>query len=259
MNISTDILRETVLNSKLKKFKNANKLLAKHQDSLEEFIVKNPKGKSLLEYYLKLEKPLEKEYDTLKVQTARLVDKVQLIKEVIDSQQSYAKVGLVNEKVQLERIVEDTLKLQSGSIERHDIHIEKKFNCTESVSVQKSKVIHILINLLKNAKESMEGLPSEKKKLTISTWQDSEKVYLSVADTGEGVPADKKQKVFNHGFTTKKKGNGFGLHTCANYMSEMGGNISVASEGSGNGATFTLTFPRSKKKNKKYRLEEDVD
>lgn len=244
VNISTDILRETVLNSKLEKFKSANKLLKKHEDNLEEFIVNNSKGKSLLKYYLKLEEPLDKEYDILKEQTSRLVDKVQLIKEVIDSQQSYAKVGLVNEKVRLENIVNDTLKLQSGSIERHGLHIEKDFNNTESVIVQKSKLIHILINLFKNAKEAMEGLESEEKELTIRTWQDSEKVYLSVSDKGEGITAEEKEKVFKHGFTTKDKGKGFGLHTCANYMSEMGGNITVDSEGKGKGATFTVSLPK---------------
>ncbi|PAU95560.1 hypothetical protein CK503_00395 [Aliifodinibius salipaludis] len=244
VNISTDILRETVLNSKLEKFKSANKLLKEHEDNLEEFILNNPKGKSLLKYYLKLEESLDKEYNTLKEQTSRLVDKVQLIKEVIDSQQSYAKVGLINEEMRLEDIVNDTLKMQSGSIERHGLHIEKDFNDTESVSVQKSKVIHILINLFKNAKESMEEFPSEKKKITISTWQDTEKVFLSVSDTGEGIPDNEINKVFNHGFTTKEKGHGYGLHTCANYMTEMGGNISVVSEGKGEGATFILAFPK---------------
>lgn len=244
VNISADIIRETVLDTKLEKFKKANRLLEEHKDNFEDFITNNPKGKNLLNYYLKLEKPLDKEFEKLEEQTSRLVDKVQLIKEVIESQQDYAKVGLVNEKVQIEDIVEDTLKLQSGSIERHGLHIEKDFDNTESVVVQKSKLIHILINLFKNAKESMEELPSEEKKLIISTWQDSEMVYLSVSDKGEGIAAEEKEKVFKHGFTTKEKGNGFGLHTCANYMTEMGGDITVDSEGIGKGATFTICLPK---------------
>jgi Histidine kinase-, DNA gyrase B-, and HSP90-like ATPase len=60
--------------------------------------------------------------------------------------------------------------------------------------------------------------------------------------TGEGILPDHLAVVFSHGFTTKSTGHGFGLHTCANSMIEMGGRIAVASDGRGLGATFTLTF-----------------
>ena len=51
------------------------------------------------------------------------------------------------------------------------------------------------------------------------------------------------QKIFNYGFTTKKSGNGFGLHSAANAMTEMGGTIKLQSEGIGKGATFTIELP----------------
>jgi signal transduction histidine kinase len=52
-------------------------------------------------------------------------------------------------------------------------------------------------------------------------------------------------KIFTQGFTTKSEGHGFGLHSSANYMQSMGGNIEVDSDGEGKGATFTLIFLRS--------------
>ena len=50
-------------------------------------------------------------------------------------------------------------------------------------------------------------------------------------------------RVFNHGFTTKSSGHGFGLHTAANAATEMGGSLTADSAGPGKGATFTLELP----------------
>jgi len=49
--------------------------------------------------------------------------------------------------------------------------------------------------------------------------------------------------VFQHGFTTKRDGHGFGLHSCGNAVRELGGSIAVASDGDGCGATFTIQLP----------------
>jgi signal transduction histidine kinase len=66
---------------------------------------------------------------------------------------------------------------------------------------------------------------------------------VSVTDTGLGIDPDNLQRIFNYGFTTKHHGNGFGLHSAANAMAEMGGSIAAHSEGQGLGATFTIEFP----------------
>lgn len=50
-------------------------------------------------------------------------------------------------------------------------------------------------------------------------------------------------KIFSHGFTTKRDGYGFGLHSGANAAKEMGGSLTAQSEGVGQGATFTLELP----------------
>ncbi len=249
VNISTNQIQQTLRNSSLPDFKKANELLDRHKDSFEEFIIEDPRGKKLLRYYQKLEEPLEAEHQKLKTHCERLTQKIQLMIEVIDAQQDYARVGRLNEKVKLEQIVEDTLTLQAGSIDRHGLDIVKDFGDTQPVIVQKSKLIHILINLFKNAKEAMADNHHDKE-ITIRTYQDEEQVYLSISDKGEGISPENQSKIFNHGFTTKTEGHGYGLHTCANYIFEMGGKITVESDGKGKGATFTLMFPREHKDKK---------
>ena len=71
---------------------------------------------------------------------------------------------------------------------------------------------------------------------------------ISVADNGIGIPAENLTRIFAHGFTTRKHGHGFGLHSSALAASEMGGALRVQSDGHGCGATFTIELPLSPKR-----------
>ena len=84
----------------------------------------------------------------------------------------------------------------------------------------------------------------EEKLLTIRIYKHSEDRFrIEVADNGIGISKDDLTKIFSHGFTTKKYGHGFGLHSSALAAKEMGGSLTVHSDGLGKGATFTLGLP----------------
>jgi signal transduction histidine kinase len=72
-------------------------------------------------------------------------------------------------------------------------------------------------------------------------------VRITVTDNGVGIPAENLQRIFNHGFTTRKDGHGFGLHSGALAARELGGKLQVHSDGPGKGATFTLELPMNRK------------
>ena len=69
------------------------------------------------------------------------------------------------------------------------------------------------------------------------------RVRVEVADNGVGIPAENLTRIFSHGFTTRKHGHGFGLHSSALAAKEMGGTLTVQSEGVGKGATLILELP----------------
>ena len=95
----------------------------------------------------------------------------------------------------------------------------------------------------------MSRLPDDKKKIIIATTCENNRVLLKITDTGEGILPENLDRIFNHGFTTKENGQGFGLHASANAMIEMDGTLAVESEGRGCGATFILKFPRCTARN----------
>ena len=101
--------------------------------------------------------------------------------------------------------------------------------------------MHILINLIKNAREAMiADFDNHDRKLVITLYQEERRLRIMVSDNGIGISSDDIQHIFEHGFTTKRSGNGFGLHFCANAAEELGGKLTVQSLGPGEGTTFLL-------------------
>jgi C4-dicarboxylate-specific signal transduction histidine kinase len=142
-------------------------------------------------------------------------------------------------------LVEDALRINATSFDRHHIELVREFEKhTPTVCVDRHKVLQILINLLRNAKHAMEPKTEGSRRLSIRVAAAGPAaVKITVLDNGIGIPAENMTKIFNHGFTTKKEGHGFGLHSGANAAREMGGSLTARSEGPGKGAEFTLELP----------------
>ncbi|WP_340104066.1 sensor histidine kinase [Rhodohalobacter sp. 8-1] len=257
VNSSNTFIQDTAKNSKIDGLIQANKMLREHIDNIDQFIFEDPNGKKLLNYYLKLEEPLRKEREDIVSQSARLDEKITIINDVITAQQTHTISGKNTSETDISEIVDVTLSLQDDLIKQDDIKIIKDLNARTPVIAQRSKLIHVMVNFIKNATESMEEKDPDNKTLIIKSWEDNYKVYLSVSDNGTGIKVENLDKIFEYTYTTKKKGHGFGLHSSANYMKEMGGNILVNSEGRGKGTTFTLVFPvlREKKAPQNYYSE----
>jgi signal transduction histidine kinase len=105
-------------------------------------------------------------------------------------------------------------------------------------------VLQIVVNLLHNAKYACDASTSPHKEVAVRLKATlANHVRIEIADNGVGIAPENLTRIFNHGFTTRKGGHGFGLHSGALSAKEMGGSLSVHSDGLGKGATFVLELP----------------
>jgi signal transduction histidine kinase len=168
---------------------------------------------------------------------------VEHIKEIVAMQQNYATYAGVNEIVNVVDLVEDSLRINEGALSRHEVEVIREFENVLPVTLDKHKFLQILVNLLRNAKYACDDAKRPDKRLTVRVANGEGQVKISVIDNGIGIPADNLTRIFSHGFTTRKGGHGFGLHSGALAAKEMGGSLTVHSDGPGLGAAFTLTLP----------------
>ena len=240
---STEQIHIINRDSDFEKFKLANNLL---KEKLEGFKADNGDkeiAEKLMEYYSHLEIQFEKERSHIQEQVDRLNSKIGLMTDVITTQQSFTDASFMSGDYSLEDIVEDVLTMQRDMLDRYRIQVSKDFQKVPLIQVQRTKLVHIIINLVINAKDAMLEYPFDQRELYVSLAKIKDKVRLSIRDTGEGISKEDFTRIFTHGFTTKKSGHGFGLHNSAIYLEEMDGKIWAESDGPGSGATFHITLP----------------
>jgi len=246
VNISVEEISRVARNSKVIGLLKANTMLADNMNDISDFIANDSKGRKLPRYYVKLGGIIDDEFDTIKREVAVLSQKTTMMKEVISTQQSYAAAGFLSETFGMTAIIDDALVVQKSSLEKWGVKILVSIDDIPLISAQKSRLLQVVTNLIKNANEAMQDndVDNREKILTITAGvHNARSVYVCVADTGCGVTEANLSKIFQHGFTTKDSGHGFGLHASANAMTEMGGTLSIRSEGVGLGSSFTLVVP----------------
>jgi signal transduction histidine kinase len=97
--------------------------------------------------------------------------------------------------------------------------------------------------VIRNAKYACDESGNAEKRVTVRVSAAHGAMVIAVIDTGVGIPPENLERIFSHGFTTRKDGHGFGLHSCALAARDLGGSLQGESAGPGQGATFTLTLP----------------
>ena len=244
VNISTALLNEQLEKSRASNVSRIAQLLHSRAGDLGEFLTTDPKGRALPDYLAELGQRLEADRLKMHAELRSLAANIEHIKEIVAMQQNYAKVSGETESLPVTDLVEDSLRMNAAAFVRHGVTLRRDFAPVPFVSVDKHKVLQILTNLLRNAKYAVDEITQAKKLITVRTRVESGGfVAIIVADNGVGIPAENLTRIFAHGFTTRKEGHGFGLHSGALAAKEMGGALTVTSEGPGRGATFTLTVP----------------
>jgi signal transduction histidine kinase len=142
-------------------------------------------------------------------------------------------------KVDIHEGIEDTLVLVQHEM-KNNINVVRNFGEIPLFSCYPRQLNQVFLNVLLNGIQAIE----DEGTITITTGQKSNKVYISFADDGIGIPEENIDKVFDPGFTTKGVGvgTGMGLSICFRIIENHGGEIDLKSE-PGKGSNFTIVLP----------------
>ncbi|HVU33762.1 MAG TPA: two-component regulator propeller domain-containing protein [Opitutaceae bacterium] len=243
VNVSVSVALEHLRGSRAGNVRKIAALLREHAADPGTFLTADPRGQQLPTYLGTLGDVLVTEQETLRRELEEVRKNIDHIKEIVAMQQSYARLGGVMEPVAILDVVEDAIQVNRATLERHDIHLVRDYATQAVVTTDRHKVVQILVNLLRNAKLACDEGNRPDRQIAISVSQNAEFVVIAVKDNGIGIPRENLVRIFSHGFTTRKGGHGFGLHSAAIAARELGGSLTVESAGTGLGATFQLFLP----------------
>ncbi|MFZ5775907.1 MAG: ATP-binding protein [Thermodesulfobacteriota bacterium] len=169
------------------------------------------------------------------------------IENIIGLQMRYARLMDNPELVDINRLVRDAVKMVAEAVAKRGIVLNLKLGETPPVRVEEARLLQVLVNLLKNGYEAMDGMAGERpRELSVETALEpgeNPMVRIAVRDTGCGFTEEQQARFFSFGYSTKERGSGFGLHSCANYLIANHGSIAAKSDGPGQGAEFVVRLP----------------
>jgi PAS domain S-box-containing protein len=242
VNVSASLVAERIRKSKCGGLARVSALLAEHAADLATFLT-GAQGRHMPAYLGALAAELTAERDAAVAELSALRTNVEHIKEIVAMQQNYARRGGLTDTLDICTLVEDSLRMNEGAFSRHGVTLIRDFQQVPPVTIDKHRVLQILVNVVRNAKYACDERSGGEKRVTVRVRSAEDKVVITVVDTGVGIPRENLERIFNHGFTTRKDGHGFGLHSSALAARDLGGTLEAESAGPGHGATFTLTLP----------------
>lgn len=216
-----------------------------HPHDLATYLTQDPKGALIPSYLAELGKHIVAQHHTMLDEVQALTKNLDHIKHIVRAQQANTTSTNYREPVVLSELMEQALNINLNALSQHDIKIIRHFADCPPIISDRHQILQILVNLIRNAKHAMIEMAGNAHCLTLTIEESPEnnRILLSVHDTGVGIHPDHLTRIFSQGFTSKKDGQGLGLHSSALAAKSLQGNLQVASDGEGQGARFTLDLP----------------
>jgi two-component system NtrC family sensor kinase len=247
VNVSADLVSARARDSKVKGLADAMRLMSEHEGDLAGFLTRDDKGMRLPAYLNKLAEVLTAEKKLIVEEMTSLKGGIEHIRDIVATQQSFAGATGVTEPVHLGDLLQDALRMNASLLARHETTVLKDWDGIPEVLLDKHLVLQIMVNLVANALQAMENITDRPRRLTLKAetpdGAEGPRLRIHVNDNGEGILPENLPRLFTHGFTTRKGGHGFGLHSCALAARAMNGHLTVHSPGPGSGASFMLDVP----------------
>ncbi len=245
VSVSAALLTSRLRESRAVNVQRLAQLLPDQTPALVSFFATDPRGQELPGYLRWLGEHLVRENRELQDEARALATHIEHIGAIVAAQQTYARRGGNPEELDVAELIERSIVLHFslGS----DITVRRDYHPLALVMIDRHKVMQILANLLSNAHHAIRAQAHGPKVLTVRLCPVPPGSFqIEVEDSGVGISEAEMGRLFEFGFTTRKDGHGFGLHSSAALAREMGGALRAYSRGTGLGARFTLRLPMTR-------------
>ncbi|MFA6102507.1 MAG: PAS domain S-box protein [Victivallaceae bacterium] len=200
----------------------------------------------LLAFLAKLEESLSERKNNILETSRKMANLVSHINDVLSLQRIYAGGSkTLPSSVSLKQLADDAVSMLSASLQKRAIEVVFKVEPDiQEIKVDKTRIIQVLINLLKNATESFDiAGRTEDRRIEIALRQEIQQQIMEITDNAAGFDPAQAARFFENGFSTKNRGSGIGLYQCASIIKSHGGKIELSSPGLEQGAAVKITLP----------------
>jgi signal transduction histidine kinase len=141
-------------------------------------------------------------------------------------------------------LIDSALEILRGRLKRQNVEVVTNYDPEATVTCVQTQISQIILNLLVNAQQAVEGTGRPDGRIAVTTKRDNREMLIEVTDNGTGIDPALLPKIFDPFFTTKEvgEGTGLGLSIVDNIVRAHGGRVEVASK-LGEGACFRIYLP----------------
>lgn len=216
-----------------------------HVEDLNQYINNDPRGKNVFNYMGELIDSLTEQRKQNKSVIRKMDEAVSYISEILTLQQSYvAKDQETKEQVDLNTLIENSIRMQTVSLETRQIIVKKDLAPTlPRLLIDKNRLMQVIVNFIKNSYEAIDALNgnNRKKWIRLKSFSENGRIGLKITDNGIGIEPAHIDTISEFG-ESNKCSSGFGLYYCKMFVEANKGTLNISSPGKGKGATVEVMF-----------------
>ena len=241
LGVASSTVRARLKASQFDRVQKVATMLDAHRDALGEFLANDARGKRLPDYLTALGAQINKDAEGLQEEIDAVSGHVQYLCEIVQAQQSFARVGGAEELVNVRELVDTALTLKGQEL--NGVEVRRAIDDIPEIVTDRYKLLQIIVNFIANACDAMAANGEDARRLVVRAHLLEGQLEIAVEDSGTGIAPELLPRIWEFGFTTKAHGHGFGLHTSAVAAQQLGGTIAADSAGTGMGACFSVKIP----------------
>lgn len=240
MNVTTTVLQQHMQRSKVELLARVVQLI--HEHSHEPDFLRTEQGKKALYTLERLSEQFSSQNQRLEHEISNLERQVSHQNELIRAQQNvFDNTPNFREQIDLRFVIDEAIN--TLETESQGIDITRDYRITGTFHLEKTKLTQALLHLLSNGIFAVKANSEPPRMRVECSRRSPTALEIAISDNGIGIAKEHLARIFFNGFSQFEGKDGFGLHHCANIISEMGGRIWAESPGPGLGATFKIILP----------------